>query len=290
MLKSIGFALAALLVCSCLPAAAYNVILKNGKVLKGTLISETDEMIVFKDEQGLQFSLKKSTMDLDKMKEANAPPPQPETAPAAESSAAPVADDTKKAAKVYTAADVEKLRKKYKNIANIGPAGESIDASTPAGYYRGLMEAVTEISAAMNDIDSMLNAMNTSVEVAASTGRNPNAAFRQYKSSKAFTDLDKSINAGISELEAIRDNMQSPPANYAGTVQYLNKAVEAIYSYYNAVARFDGKSQMGDFRLSLKQYTDTVENAVAQIQGAPAPPGEPDTPNPDQQQSQDQQQ
>lgn len=288
MLKSIGFALAVVLVFSCFPAGAYDVILKNGKVLKGTLISETDEMIVFKDQQGLQFSLKKSSMDLDKMKEANVAPPQPEPAPAPEP-AAPVASDTKKPAKVYTASDVEKLRKKYSNLAN-GTTGESIDVSTPAGYYKGLMEAVTSINATMNDIDSMLNAMNTSVEVAASTGRDPKAAFRQYKSSKAFEGLDKSINSSLSELQAMNDSMQSPPANYASGAQSLGKAVESMYGYYNAVERYDGKTQIGDFRMSLKQYTDPVENAVAQIQSLPAPEGEQPPANPDQEQSQDQQQ
>ena len=52
-------------------AEPYTVILKNGKMMKGQLLSENDELIVFKDEQGLQYSLKKSLLDLEKMKETN---------------------------------------------------------------------------------------------------------------------------------------------------------------------------------------------------------------------------
>src|SRR5215471_5457602 len=61
-------------------AESYTVILKNGKILKGTLLSENDSIIVFKDDQGLQFSLKKSLLDLDKTREANEPPPEPPAA------------------------------------------------------------------------------------------------------------------------------------------------------------------------------------------------------------------
>ena len=59
-------------------AESYTVILKNGKVLKGKLLSETEDVLVFKDEQGLQYSLKKSVIDLQKTNEANEPPPEPD--------------------------------------------------------------------------------------------------------------------------------------------------------------------------------------------------------------------
>jgi hypothetical protein len=107
MLKRVGMLLVLVFVASCLPAVAYTVVLKNGKTIKGTLISETDEKIIFKDEQGLQYSLKKTSLDLAKMAEANAPPPTPAPAAPAEPSAP---EDSKKSPKVYTTSDLETLR------------------------------------------------------------------------------------------------------------------------------------------------------------------------------------
>src|SRR5262245_26824515 len=95
-------------------ANAYTVVLKkNGKALTGTLISEDDNSIVFKDDQGLQYSLKKSVLDLDKMKEANTPPPPPPPPPQEQPAETP--KEPGKPAKVYTQADVEGLRDKYSN-------------------------------------------------------------------------------------------------------------------------------------------------------------------------------
>ena len=94
--------------------SAYEVVLKNGKVVKGDLVSQDDTMIVLKDATGIQVQLKKSTVDLQKTESANVPPAPPaaESKPAPASTAAPAQakDQPKKPAKVYTQKDLDRLR------------------------------------------------------------------------------------------------------------------------------------------------------------------------------------
>src|SRR3990172_7813878 len=87
---------------------AYTVVLKSGKVINGTLISESADAIVFKDDSGIQYSLKKSSLDLGKMEQANAPKTEP-----AQPEPTPEKPAEKKKAKVYTKEDVDALRAKY---------------------------------------------------------------------------------------------------------------------------------------------------------------------------------
>ena len=289
MLKYFGLTLVLLLVISSLPAAAYTVVLKSGKVLKGTLVSETDEKIVFKDEQGLQFSLKKTVLDADKTKEANAAAPAaaPEAAPVPEP-ATPAKAPSTKPSKVYTAADIEALRKKYSNAIS-GTSGESLDVSTPSGYYKGLMEAVSRITGSMNDMGSLLDGMNTDWELASSTGRNPAASFAKYKTGKVYTELSRQINANLSELKALRDSMQSPPKGYEGAAGYLSESVDSLYNYFGAIQQYNGDPAIGVFRMSLQKYSNEVDSQLSKIQGMPAPPEDqppatPDNTNQDNQQ------
>src|SRR5262245_37179356 len=111
MLKKLPFLL--FIFCIVATASAYTVVMKNGKMMNGTLISETEKSILFKDDSGVQYSLKKANLDLEKMKEANAP--KMETAPPVETPAAPEAP--KKKARVYTKEDVDSLRSKYPELS-----------------------------------------------------------------------------------------------------------------------------------------------------------------------------
>ncbi|HJZ12215.1 MAG TPA: hypothetical protein VJ521_08695, partial [Acidobacteriota bacterium] len=107
MRKYIFFSMLFLISAVLLAAQQYTVVLKNGKIMTGTLISESADGIVFKDADGVQFSLKKSGLDLEKMQEANAIQP-PTTSMQEEELKAP-----KKKGRVYTKEDLEELKTKY---------------------------------------------------------------------------------------------------------------------------------------------------------------------------------
>ena len=276
-----------LLVLSCLPSEAYTVILKNGKAMKGTLISENDEKIVFKDEQGLQFSLSKNSLDLAKMKDANAPPP---AAPAAapETPAPAAAPAAKKPARVYTAADLQTIRDRFSTSS--GDAGEMVDPTSPAGYYKGLMEAVSRITSLANDLGGLLDGMNTDWEVASSTGRNPVDSIKKYKGSKAFTDLSQSIKINLSELQSLRDSMSPPIQGFQNGYDALNKSVESLYTYYDRLQQYSGDTPVPALRSELERYSDEVNGALSTIQAVPAPPEPEAQPSGDQPPGEQQQQ
>lgn len=92
---------------------AYDVVLKNGKVVKGDLVSQDDTRIVLKDASGIRIELKKATVDLSKTEAANVPPAP--AAPAKEQAAATAPadkaqDQSKKPPRVYTQQDLDRLR------------------------------------------------------------------------------------------------------------------------------------------------------------------------------------
>ena len=102
---------AVVLLAAGLSVNAYEVVMKNGKVVKGDLVSQNDTMIVLKDASGIQLQLKKSTVDLAKTEAANVPPapaPQKQQAPAPVSQKAK--EQPKKPARVYTQKDLDRLR------------------------------------------------------------------------------------------------------------------------------------------------------------------------------------
>jgi hypothetical protein len=100
---------------------SYELVLKNGKVIKGTVISETTDLVILKDLSGTQINFKKSAVDLDKTKIANTPPPSTEPAKAVDSRASTktqivpetAAPQKKKPARVITEKDLQRLREKY---------------------------------------------------------------------------------------------------------------------------------------------------------------------------------
>src|SRR5688572_19554713 len=94
-------------------AGAYTVILKNGKSMNGVLVAETADVILFKDDAGIQYSLKKANLDLARMAEANAPKAEP-VPPTMDTTTAP--EPPKKKGRVYTKEDVDALRDKYPEL------------------------------------------------------------------------------------------------------------------------------------------------------------------------------
>jgi hypothetical protein len=97
---------------------AYEVVLKNGKVVKGTLVSEDDSLIVVEDADGLKINIKKANVDTEKTQIAN-PPAKPTVVPEPAKPKEASAEKAKpkptlhKPAKKLTEEDLEKLREKY---------------------------------------------------------------------------------------------------------------------------------------------------------------------------------
>lgn len=109
-------------------AFAYDVVLKNGKVVKGDLLSQDDTLIVLKDASGVKIQLKKSTVDLPKTDAANPPAPTgaaSTTPPSTPEKSEPKAEKPKQPARVYTLQDIETMREKH----NLGLSPTSDDDS-----------------------------------------------------------------------------------------------------------------------------------------------------------------
>lgn len=87
---------------------AYELVLKNGKVIKGHKLYENDTNIVMKDQTGFQISIRKETIDEEKTAIANAPPSEVNPAEPAD----------KKPTRVFTNEDVtgKKPEKAKKNV------------------------------------------------------------------------------------------------------------------------------------------------------------------------------
>jgi len=93
-------------------SSAYDLVLKNGKTIHGTLVSQDDQTIVLLDNSGVKMNFKKANVDLDKTTAANqvqqvSTPVAPKTAPPVQTPAA------KKPARKITEEDLKKLHDKY---------------------------------------------------------------------------------------------------------------------------------------------------------------------------------
>ena len=113
-------------------AFAYQLVLKNGKVIQGTLIIEDDEKITLQDKDGVSLTFKKNSVDLEKTTIANKPPEEPAIAPVEEPKKAPPVESKPKPktpAKVYTANDLYRLRGEYP----MDNTGADIQGSIPEG-------------------------------------------------------------------------------------------------------------------------------------------------------------
>jgi|GEM_PF-6791460 len=95
---------------------SYQLILKNGKSIQGTFVSEDTEKITVKDSDGTLLNFKKSSVDLDKTAEANKPakePAQPAVEEPKNVTPEPTVEKPKKPARKYTDNDLYRLRGEY---------------------------------------------------------------------------------------------------------------------------------------------------------------------------------
>jgi hypothetical protein len=115
---------------------SYELILKNGKTVQGTLISEDQEKISIKDKQGVILNFKKSIVDIQKTADANAPVEKPVVA--AKETEKPAKVETpakpKKPSRVYEQSDVYRLRSEYPMESG---AGVQFEEGTPDRRPKG---------------------------------------------------------------------------------------------------------------------------------------------------------
>ncbi len=115
-------------------AVSYDLVLKNGKIVKGKLISEDQDKFVVEDESGTKMNFKKASVDLEKTAAANTvveTPPAPVAAakPAEEEKPAAL-QKPKKPARKFTENDLYRLRSKYPMSGGSTTAGSEEDAGT----------------------------------------------------------------------------------------------------------------------------------------------------------------
>lgn len=96
---------------------SYTVVLKNGKVIQGTLVSEDDQQIVLREASVIQMNFKKKIIDLEKTAFINQPVQSTSGISVAESRESEpeetFIETQQKPVRVFTKADLEELRKKY---------------------------------------------------------------------------------------------------------------------------------------------------------------------------------
>jgi hypothetical protein len=235
-------------------AESYTVILKNGKVMKGQLLSETDELIVFKDEQGIQYSLKKSALDLTKMKEANALPPSD-----------PLPANVPPPEEVQPAENTApETQSNAEPLSVTSPATETSAVTELNPYFTSLREATGKLENTFEEVGSYLDAMMTAWEVNASTGRDPFSALREFKTNKG-TNLAVSIDALFQSLDKFKTELNNPPSQYSTAFDTFNTTIQNLTQYFDAVRQYDGKPAISVFRSRLNPTEQNIQKKIEEL-------------------------
>jgi hypothetical protein len=228
----------------------YTVILKNGKVMKGHLVSENGEMIVFKDAQGLQYSLKKSALDLEKMKGANTPP-------------APVPEPVEVQVEETTESTVQPTQTNPLEEPQEPPAIQNV-SSDENPYAKSFHHAVSHLETTFQNVKSLLEGMMTAWEVNASTGRDPATALQEFKATKAatFTVL---ADSQIQKLDQLQEDLGNPTSQYVSALQTFNNAVSELHQYYDAIRQYDGKPSPRVFHSRLTTKEQSIQKKIEEL-------------------------
>jgi hypothetical protein len=120
----------------------------------------------------------------------------------------------------------------------------------------------------------LFDGISTDWEISTSTGRDPMSSFTKFKAGKVFTEMTASINSNLSELQGLRDSMQTAPKGMEAAATSLSEAVDALYNYLGAIQQYGGNPAPAAFRATLQEYSNKVNASLATIQAIPAPPGE----------------
>jgi thioredoxin 1 len=94
-------------------AAGYELVMKDGTKIEGTLITEREDILILKNASGVLLNFKKSDVDLEKTTEANKEPVKPTPKAAFQKNEVEKQPPVKKPVPVFTKEYLEELRKKY---------------------------------------------------------------------------------------------------------------------------------------------------------------------------------
>jgi hypothetical protein len=270
MQKTIPFLLVILLVGVTTGAGAYTVILKNGKQMNGTLISETEQVILFKDEGGVQYSLKKANLDLARMTAANAA--QPEVAPVTPApSAAPVAKtESKKKSRVYTKEDVDALREKYPELSIGEPIENPEDFEggvlKAESYGKRIHEAATRVNENISGLAKLRDAAATAWEVAASTGKDPAEAVNAALATEEATLILKETSNDLSTLGRWEESMANAPDQYKDGYQLFVQTIADLSDFQRAVREWNTFENVNLFRSRLSDLESRLNANTQRLQ------------------------
>ena len=268
-------------------AGAYTVILKNGKLMNGTLVSETDQIILFKDEAGIQYSLKKSNLDLTKMSEANAPkveaPP-----PVAESSVPET--ETKRKSRVYTKDDVDALRTKFPELSIGEPIENAEDFEDgvlkPEAYITRIHDGAGRVNESLGGLAKLRDAVATAWEIAASTGKDPSEAVTGALSTEEATLILQETSTDLTTMGRWQESMSAAPDQYKDGYNLFVQTITDLSDFQRAVREWNTfenvnlfRSRLNDLEARLNSSTNRLQNWKPE--GTPAPavtkPAEPET-------------
>ncbi len=264
-------------------AGAYTIVLKNGKMMTGTLVSETDQVILFKDDSGVQYSLKKTNLDLGKMTEANAPKevPPPVAPP-------PVEPEAKKKGRVYTKDDVENLRTKYPELS----IGEPIE--NPEDFDRGVLkaeayskriqESAGRITRNIPGLAKLRDATATAWEVAASTGKDPAEAITGALSTEESALVLKQVSDDLMSMASWQETMANGPDQFKEGYNLFVQTMTDLSDYQRGVREWKTFENVNIFRSRLAELENRINQNAIRLESwkpevaAPAKPQPPPTP------------
>ena len=279
MLKRIPFVffMLCIAVATC---SAYTVVMKNGKMMTGTLISETDQVMVFKDDSGVQYSLKKSNLDLDKTARANAPKAEAPPAPSAESPAspapAPAPAPGKKKARVYTKEDVDTLRSKYPELSLGEPVENPEDFDNgvlkPEAYGKRIQQGATAVANNLETLKELRDGIATAWEVAASTGKNPADAVNAVLTGEKGVSIMKGVSDELNTLGRTQETMTNPPEDVKSNYDLYVQALTGLSDFQRSLREWNSSSDANQFRSRLADIESKINTAVTRIQASAPPP------------------
>ncbi len=253
-------------------AEGYTVVLKNGKVMTGTLISESADSVLFKDDSGTRYSLKKSSLDLNKMTEANAAQPVAASEPVTHEETKPApASQTKKKARVYTKDDIDRLKEKYGDMDIGEPIEDLADYSEPGvfipeAYARQLKEAGPRMTETMEELGTLTSSIFTNWEMASSTGGDPKNAVTEYLATESALGLKDSIASSIASLDDLQQRLSRAPKGYEDGYKAFGDAVSGIRNYYNTAIGFGSIENSSFFKSRTDELAEQVRSQIAKLQ------------------------
>ena len=240
-------------------AESSTIILKNGKTITGTVISETDSIIVFKDDHGLQLSIKKQNVDLDKTKQANEPPAPP-VVPVAAQTPAP----EKKDAKVYGQNDVESLRTKY---GDLSPGQVTIDGEmAPDSYYKTLRAGISEANDILATFKNLALDVTATWEAAISTGKSGHQELSYYMSTGAGFGTLTEVTNRVNALKKVKEQLSKAPKGYESVPQNFSILVDSLTNVINLFGTYNSIKDGVYFRTNIDRMNLGVTRALAPLE------------------------